>query len=105
MYYRATEYTSTGETPNAMVFGRGVSQPFDLQFRFLYGKDKILAPKYVVELQERLIKTHQVMEQKLVNEAWVAKKYYEKMRASWNGPYVVITVKCDLSCRHLSQSK
>ena len=72
MHYRATEHRSTGETPNAMVFGRELSQPIDLQFRFLDEEEKVLAPKYVVDLQDRIIKTHQVMEQRLVREA---KKY------------------------------
>ena len=66
MYYRATEHRANGETPNAMVFGRELTQPVDLQFRFLDEENRTQAPKYVGELQDRLIKTHQVMEQRLV---------------------------------------
>ena len=77
MYFRATEHKATGETPNAMVFGRELTQPIDLQFRFLDEETKSQAPNYVIDLQERLIKTHQVMEQRLSSEAKVAKRYYD----------------------------
>lgn len=109
-----------------MMSGRELSQPVDLQFRFLDEESKVLAPKYVVGLQERLIKTHQVMEQRLVREARVAKKYYDsrsnhgsykrgdlvllydptrkrglknKMRALWNGPYVIIKALSSVTYR------
>ena len=126
MYYRATEHRATGETPNAMVFGRELTQPVDLQFRFLDEENRTQAPKYVGELQDRLIKTHQVMEQRLVRGAKVAKRYYDiksnhgsykrgdlvllydptrkkglknKMRALWNGPFVVINFLSSVTYR------
>ena len=44
IYYRATKHRDTGETPNAMVFGRELTQPVDLQFRFLDEENRKKAP-------------------------------------------------------------
>ena len=126
MYYRATEHTATGETPNSMLFGREITQPVDLLFNFLNEEETINAPVYVTNLQNRLIKTHQVIERRLVRAAQVAKRYYDsksnhgkykrgdlvlvydptrkkglknKMRALWVGPYVIIKALSNVTYR------
>ncbi|KAL0151489.1 hypothetical protein M9458_053275 [Cirrhinus mrigala] len=79
MAYRATKHSSTGFTPNMMLFGREITEPIDL----VAGKppnDTLTQsiPQYVVQMRERLELAHQVARDVLGQSVERAKKQYDK---------------------------
>ncbi|KAL0202037.1 hypothetical protein M9458_000055, partial [Cirrhinus mrigala] len=82
MAYRATKHSSTGFTPNMMLFGREITEPIDL----VAGKppnDTLTQsiPQYVVQMRERLELAHQVARDALGQSVECAKKQYDKRAA------------------------
>ena len=66
MAYRATKHTSTGTSPNQMLFGREITEPIDLVVGLPPGESMPTdAPSYVVELRRRLEKGHEVAREAL----------------------------------------
>ena len=70
MAYRATKHSSTGFTPNYMMFGREVSEPVDLVPS---------APEYIQHLRERLELVHQITRDALGESVKRAKRQYDKI--------------------------
>lgn len=82
MAYRATKHSSTGFTPNMMLFGREITEPIDL----VAGKppnDTMTKtfPQYVVQMRERLELAHRVTRDALGQSVERAKKQYDKRAA------------------------
>ncbi|XP_030595617.1 uncharacterized protein LOC115787179 [Archocentrus centrarchus] len=79
MAYRATKHSSTGLTPNMMLFGREVTEPLDL-VAGLPPDDmhNNTLPHYVVQLRERLELSHQLAREALGKSSERAKRQYDK---------------------------
>lgn len=118
MAYRATEHSTSGFTPNMMVFGRNVILPSQAVVgRPERVREAETAPEaYVEELQDSLEKAHEIARQNLRRQAVYRKKYYDanakeralhvgqpvwlhdpsikpglckKLANRWNGPYKI----------------
>ncbi|XP_061754270.1 uncharacterized protein LOC133551511 isoform X2 [Nerophis ophidion] len=79
MAYRATKHSSTGFTPNYMMFGRELSEPVDLVSGL--PPDPELAPSgpvFVQDLRERLELAHQITRDALGESVKRAKRQYDK---------------------------
>ncbi len=82
MAYRATKHSSTGFTPNMMLFGREITEPIDLVAGKPPNNTLIQAfPQYVVQMRERLELAHQVARNALGHSVERAKKQYDKRAA------------------------
>ncbi|RXN37833.1 Transposon Ty3-G Gag-Pol poly [Labeo rohita] len=82
MAYRATKHSSTGFTPNMMLFGQEITEPIDLVAGM--PPDDTLTqsiPQYVVQMRERLELAHQVARDALGQSVERAKKQYDKRAA------------------------
>lgn len=79
MAYRATKHSSTGFTPNMMLFGREVTEPIDLVAGLPPGHESAQTPpQYVTQLRERLELAHQITRDALGQSVERAKKQYDK---------------------------
>lgn len=79
MAYRATRHSSTGFTPNFMMFGREVSEPVDLVTGLPSDSETApSAPEYVQRLCERLELAHQIARDALSESVKRAKRQYDK---------------------------
>lgn len=82
MAYRATKHSSTGFTPNMMLFGREVTEPIDLVVGLPpgheYGKTP---PQYVLQLRDRFELAHQIAREALGQSVQRAKKQYDRHAA------------------------
>ena len=79
MAYRATKHSSTGFTPNYMMFGREVSEPVDLVSGLPPDPEPApSAPEYVQHLRERLELAHQITRDALGESVERAKRQYDK---------------------------
>uniref|UniRef100_A0A3P9KFW8 Gypsy retrotransposon integrase-like protein 1 n=1 Tax=Oryzias latipes TaxID=8090 RepID=A0A3P9KFW8_ORYLA len=79
MPYRATKHSSTGLTPNMMLFGREITEPMDLVVGLLPENLTVdTAPEYVQRLRERLELSHQLARSVLGRAVERAKRQYDK---------------------------
>ena len=79
MAYRASKHSSTGLTPNMMLFGREITEPVDLVARLPPDPDNTTTPpSYVVQLRERLELSHQLAREALGKSVERAKRQYDK---------------------------
>ena len=77
--YRATRHSSTGLSPNMMLFGREVTEPIDLVAGLPPNSDDVTPlPDYVMQLRERLELSHQLARETLGRSAERAKRQYNK---------------------------
>ena len=79
MAYRATKHSSTGLSPNMMLFGRETTEPIDL----VAGQppdchNVTTPPQYVVQLRERLEHSHKLAREALGKSTERAKRQYDK---------------------------
>lgn len=75
MAYRATRHSSTGLSPNMMLFGREVTEPIDLVAGLpLNSNDVTPLPDYVMQLRECLELSHQLARETLGQSAERAKR-------------------------------
>uniref|UniRef100_A0A8C9Y874 Gypsy retrotransposon integrase-like protein 1 n=1 Tax=Sander lucioperca TaxID=283035 RepID=A0A8C9Y874_SANLU len=79
MAYRATKHSSTGLTPNMMLFGQEITEPVDLVAGLPPDPDNTTTPpSYVVQLRERLEISHQLAREALGKSVERAKRQYDK---------------------------
>nr|XP_061825306.1 uncharacterized protein LOC133612154 [Nerophis lumbriciformis] len=79
MAYRATKHSSTGFTPNYMMFGREVSEPVDLVSGLPPDPEPAPSgPAFVQHLRERLELAHQITRDALGESVKRAKRQYDK---------------------------
>lgn len=79
MAYRATKHSSTGFTPNMMLFGRELTEPADLVVGLPFSETSApTPPQYVAEMRERLGLAHQIAREQLGRSVERAKKQYDK---------------------------
>ncbi|KAJ8009501.1 hypothetical protein DPEC_G00089540 [Dallia pectoralis] len=79
MAYRATKHSSTGLTPNMMLFGREITEPVDLVAGLPPDPDNTTTPpSYVVQLKKRLELSHQLAREALGKSVERAKRQYDK---------------------------
>lgn len=79
MAYRATTHSSTGFTPNMMLFGREVAEPIDLVVGLPPGHEyETTPPQYVLQLRHRFELAHQIARDALGQSVQRAKKQYDK---------------------------
>ncbi|CAL9697681.1 unnamed protein product [Knipowitschia caucasica] len=79
MAYRATKHSSTGLTPNMMLFGREITEPIDLVVGLPPNDtNSSLKPDYVVNLREQLERSHQLAREALGKASERAKRQYDK---------------------------
>ena len=120
--YRATPHSSTGLTPNELMFGREAELPIDL----VYGRPKNVRnpsePVFAAELRDRFEAIHQIARKSLGKAAIHQKRGYdvnargspldvgtkvwvltikkrlgvsEKLIRPWEGPYTILEVLAD----------
>uniref|UniRef100_A0A3B1IQI2 Gypsy retrotransposon integrase-like protein 1 n=1 Tax=Astyanax mexicanus TaxID=7994 RepID=A0A3B1IQI2_ASTMX len=79
MAYRATKHSSTGLTPNMMLFGRELTEPIDLVAGLPPDHDDAKTPpEYVIQLRNRLELAHNIAREVLGQSVERAKKQYDK---------------------------
>ncbi|KAL6470505.1 hypothetical protein MHYP_G00216240 [Metynnis hypsauchen] len=79
MAYRATEHSSTGLTPNMMLFGRELMEPIDLVAGLPPDHDSAKTPpEYVAQLRDRLELAQRIAREALGESVKRAKKQYDK---------------------------
>ncbi|KAK3522786.1 hypothetical protein QTP86_034652 [Hemibagrus guttatus] len=82
MAYRATKHSSTGFTPNMMLFGREITEPIDLVAGMPPNHTLTKTfPQYVVQVKESLELAHRVARDALGRSVERAKKHYDKRAA------------------------
>ncbi|KAK3524881.1 hypothetical protein QTP86_011082 [Hemibagrus guttatus] len=82
MAYRATKHSSTGFTPNMMLFGWEITEPIDLVAGMSPNHTLTKTfPQYVVQMKERLELAHRVARDALGQSVEHAKKHYDKRAA------------------------
>jgi hypothetical protein len=125
MAYRATNHSTTSVTPNMMVLGRNITMPSQAVVpRPSVKTDEIEPETYAFQLQETLVKAHEVARKNLKKHAAYRKKYYDtkakarqlergqlvwlhdptkkpgicsKLANRWKGPYIVVKRLDDLT--------
>lgn len=66
MAYRATRHSSTGLTPNMMLFGKEITEPIDLVAGLPPDHDNVnTVPEYVMHMRDRLELSHQLAREAL----------------------------------------
>uniref|UniRef100_A0A3B4WDD1 Gypsy retrotransposon integrase-like protein 1 n=2 Tax=Seriola lalandi dorsalis TaxID=1841481 RepID=A0A3B4WDD1_SERLL len=79
MAYRATKHSSTGLSPNMMLYGRETTEPVDLVAGTSPDNVPVSSPPhYVMQLRERLELSHQLAREALGRSAERAKRQYDK---------------------------
>ena len=79
MAYRTTKHSSTGLSPNMMLYGREITEPVDLVAGMPPDDDNAnTCPQYVMQLRERLELSHQLAREALGKSAERAKRQYDK---------------------------
>lgn len=79
MAYCATKHSSTGLTPNMMLFGREITEPIDLVAGLPPGDDSASTlPQHVLQLKERLESSHALAREALGRSVEQAKRQYDK---------------------------
>ncbi|KAM6975889.1 retrovirus-related Pol polyprotein from transposon 412 [Tautogolabrus adspersus] len=79
MAYRATKHSSTGLTPNMMLYGREITEPVDLVVGLPPEKESYnTPPEYVLQLRERLELSDQLAREALEKSVERAKRQYDK---------------------------
>lgn len=82
MSYGATKHSSTGLTPNMMLFGRKITEPNDLVAGFPPGDDSTTTlPQHVMQLRECL-ESHELAQEALGKSIERAKQQYDKKHLS-----------------------
>ncbi len=127
MAYRASVHSSTGKNPNEMMFGRQVMMP--MQVVIPQPEEEVeeqTSDGYVAELKEHLRDTHEQARKHLKKSAQYQKRNYNvgtrtpaymvgqpvwvlrptrkvgvcaKLTSPWKGPYVIVQVLDDVTCR------
>ncbi|KAL7889979.1 hypothetical protein AOLI_G00022370 [Acnodon oligacanthus] len=79
MAYRTTEHSSTGLTPNMMLFGRELTEPTDLVAGLPPDHDSAKTPpEYIAQLRDRLELAQRIARETLGESVKRAKKQYDK---------------------------
>lgn len=78
MAYRATKHSSTGITPNMMLFGREITEPIDLVAGLPPNDSVSSQPDYVIKLREQLELSHRLTREVLGKASERAKRQYDK---------------------------
>ncbi|XP_053714119.1 uncharacterized protein LOC128755017 [Synchiropus splendidus] len=103
MAYRSTKHSSTGLSPNMMLYGREITEPVDLVAGLPPDSTPAKTPpQYVQELRERLELSHQLAREALGRSAERAKRQYDKniCRVKFQvGEAVWLLVKGTQPCR------
>ncbi|XP_038064778.1 uncharacterized protein LOC119735148 [Patiria miniata] len=124
MAYRASEHSSTGQTPNYLTFGREVELPVDVVLRSPEEPQEIT--EYAIHLRERMHEAHEKARVHLHKAAKHQKRNYQvagkpkclepgtavmltveqrtvglspKLQPRWEGPYLVTEVLNDVNVR------
>ena len=78
MAYRASVNSSTGKTPNMMVFGREVVLPMQAIIGKPVGDEEAIDPGYYLsKVQTGILKAHDVARANLKKAANYQKRYYD----------------------------
>ncbi|KAI3368204.1 hypothetical protein L3Q82_007930 [Scortum barcoo] len=79
MAYRATRHSSTGLTPNTMLFGKEITEPIDLVAGLPPDHDSVNnVPEYVMHIRDCLELSHQLAREALGKSVKRAKRHYNK---------------------------
>lgn len=79
MVYRATKHSSTGFTPNMMLFGQELTEPIDLVAGMPPNDTSAQTPpQYVAKMRGRLELAHEIARDALGQSVERAKKQYDK---------------------------
>lgn len=77
--YRATKHSSTGFSPNMMMFGRELNEPIDLVDGLPPDPENAKSPpQHAKDLRQRLESVHQIARDNLKQSTERAKRYYDK---------------------------
>ena len=123
--YRASKHESTGETPNALMFGRQVRLPLDVAWN-LPGIREMPTHEYAIQLEERFHDINERAREHLGKAGEYQKQYYNrkvkteefekgdavmlavtarkvgvspKLQARWDGPFIVIAKFGDVNIK------
>lgn len=124
MAYRASVHSSTGLTPNRMVFGREIMLPMAALVGQPKEENPVTMDKYVENLQEKLQQAHELARKNLKKNAVYRKKQYDlksskrilqpgqavwlyepskkpgicpKLAPRWKGPFLILQRLDDLT--------
>ena len=95
MAYRSSPHSSTGLTPNFMLFGREIKEPIDL----VIGPDPLSerpSSDYCIQLKDDLQEAHEIARESLGDSFMSAKKEYDKSQHQYQyqeGDSVLLNVK------------
>ena len=78
MAYRSTPHSSTGFTPNQMVFGRNITLPIQLVTGQTVTEDRQSPEEFVIEKQAYIAAIHDQARESLKKNAKYRKRYYDK---------------------------
>ncbi|KAK3095414.1 hypothetical protein FSP39_014389 [Pinctada imbricata] len=119
MAYRSSVQSTTGQSPNKMMFGREVNLPVDLIFGRPINKTTVHVTQHCIDLEETLLKIHDHARTKMNLESNRMKKTYDykisyndysvgdlvwlhnprrrkgrnpKLQRPWEGPYTIIKI-------------
>jgi transposase InsO family protein len=120
MAFRASKSASTGFTPNLMAFGREVTLPVTAVIGLPPG-EHLTPSQHVNNLQNNMVKAHEIARHNLQKNAQYQKRYYDrsakdrklqvgqpvwlfepskkpckKLAPRWQGPYLVVKIIDDL---------
>ena len=85
--YRATRHSSTGYTPNFLVFGREVRSPADIVYGVERGTDTQGYDSFVDELRGRMKTAYDQVRENTRQNARYNKRYYDvKVRPKYFQP-------------------
>ena len=76
MAYRSSIHSSTGQTPNRMVYGREILLPMAAVIGLHKGENSGTVGDYVKNLQQKLQQVHQLARTNLKKTATYRKKHY-----------------------------
>jgi len=78
MGYRASPHSSTGQTPNFMIYGREIIEPVDLVVGKEPGVTEIPSSEFCIQLKQNLFEAHRLAREALGDAFVTSKKEYNK---------------------------
>ena len=132
MAVRATKHSSTGETPNRMVFGKNNVFPLEAFAPDFPDKQEYTAPEFITQIQKSMRKSHQVAMENLQKAVTYQEKSYlnrlktspyqlkdpvwywrpvikkgecPKLMSFWTGPYFITEILSDVVFRIQKSAK
>ena len=76
--YNCTPHETTGVTPQQLLFGTKPKLPIDHVFNWSEDAQEKPAQEYVVDIQEQIVKTHELIQKQLDKSKDKQKSYYDR---------------------------